>query len=254
MSVKTWRKIAIDIIRDFDHNIMPLFGNPKASETISISPSGDETKVVDKVAENIIISKFKDLGVNVVSEEIGRIDQGSDYTVVVDPLDGSYNFINGIPFFAVSVAIFHEKDPIYAFIYEPIVERLYEGIPGKGSYLNGEKIKVRELAEKPSISFYTKGKGTKIIDKVKRTRTLGAIALELAYLARGALDAVVDIRNYLRPTDIAAGVVIAREAGAIVKDLDGKDVEITFSATEKVNIIAANNEELLETILRSIEK
>ncbi|WP_048055358.1 bifunctional fructose-bisphosphatase/inositol-phosphate phosphatase [Pyrococcus sp. NA2] len=254
MGVKVWRKIAIDIVRDFDHNVMPLFGSSKGAETVSISPSGDETKIVDKVAENLVISKFKALGVNIVSEEIGVIDQGSDYTVLIDPLDGSYNFISGIPFFAVSVAVFKGNEPIYAFIYEPVLERFYEGIPGQGAYLNGEKLKVRKPDDSPSISFYTTGRGIGILNKVKRTRTLGAIALELAYLSRGALDGVVDIRNYLRPTDIAAGIIIAKEAGAIIKDDKGDDIEVSFSATEKVNLVAVNDEDLLEMILSSIEK
>ncbi|CAB49202.1 bifunctional fructose-bisphosphatase/inositol-phosphate phosphatase [Pyrococcus abyssi] len=254
MSVKAWRKIALDIINDFDQNVMPLFGDARAGETVGISPSGDETKVVDKVAENVVVSKFKALGVNIVSEEMGVIEQGSEYTVLIDPLDGSYNFISGIPFFALSVAIFKGEEPVYAFIYEPVVKKLYEGIPGQGAYLNGQRIKVRKLGEKPSISFYTRGKGIELLNHVKRTRTLGAIALELAYLARGALDGVVDIRNYLRPTDIAAGVIIAKEAGALVKDSNGDEIEVSFSATDKVNLVAVNDEELLKMVLSLIEK
>ncbi|HID66187.1 MAG TPA: fructose-1,6-bisphosphatase, partial [Aquificaceae bacterium] len=70
-------------------------------------------------------------------------------------------------------------------------------------------------------------------------------AMELAYLAKGALDGVLDIRNYVRPTDIAAGVLIAREAGAIVTDDTGKELKFDLSASEKLNIIAVNSEKLL---------
>ncbi|MFA4641485.1 bifunctional fructose-bisphosphatase/inositol-phosphate phosphatase [Pyrococcus kukulkanii] len=254
MNVKWWRKVALDIIHEVETNVMALFGDPRASETIAISPSGDETKLIDKVAEDSILAKLRGLGVNIVSEEVGTIDKGSKYTVLVDPLDGSYNFIAGIPFFAVSVAVFEGKEPVYAFIYEPVMDRLFEGIPGEGAYLNGRKIRVREPSEKPAISFYTRGRGIELVNKVKRTRTLGAIALELAYLAMGALDGVIDIRKYVRPTDIAAGVIIAREAGALVKDSDGRDIEVSFSATEKLDIIAVNSEELLNTILTELKK
>ncbi|ASJ15612.1 fructose-1,6-bisphosphatase [Thermococcus chitonophagus] len=254
MNVKWWRKVAIDIIHEVEANVMPLFGDPRASKTIAISPSGDETKLIDKVAEDSILAKLRKLGVNIVSEEIGVIDQGSEYTVLVDPLDGSYNFIAGIPFFAVSVAIFKGKEPIYAFIYEPVMDRLFEGIPGEGAYLNGRKIRVREPKEKPAISFYTRGRGIELVNKVKRTRTLGAIALELAYLAMGALDGVIDIRKYVRPTDIAAGAIIAREAGALVKDSEGRDIEVSFSATEKLEVIAVNSEDLLNTVLTVLKK
>ncbi|AAL82138.1 fructose-1,6-bisphosphatase [Pyrococcus furiosus DSM 3638] len=254
MKLKFWREVAIDIISDFETTIMPFFGNPDGGKLVKISPSGDETKLVDKLAEDLILSRITELGVNVVSEEVGVIDNESEYTVIVDPLDGSYNFIAGIPFFALSLAVFKKDKPIYAIIYEPMTERFFEGIPGEGAFLNGKRIKVRKTPdEKPSISFYSRGKGHEIVKHVKRTRTLGAIALELAYLAMGALDGVVDVRKYVRPTDIAAGTIIAKEAGALIKDSAGKDIDISFNATDRLDVIAVNSEELLKTILSLLE-
>jgi myo-inositol-1(or 4)-monophosphatase len=92
-----WNEIAIQIAREIENEIMPLFGKSKAGEFIGISPSGDQTKLVDKIAENVILNYLKPLNVNIVSEERGSIEKGSEYTVIVDPLDGSCNFINGIP-------------------------------------------------------------------------------------------------------------------------------------------------------------
>jgi len=138
-------------------------------------------------------------------------------------------------------------------LYEFMTKSVYEGIPGEGAYLNGRPIHVRELNEKAiAISFYTRGRGVELINKVKRVRVLGAIAIELAYLAKGSLDGVLDIRNYVRPTDIAASALIAKEAGAIITDDTGKELKFDLSASEKLNIIAVNDKRLLKLILESI--
>ncbi|NJE25070.1 bifunctional fructose-bisphosphatase/inositol-phosphate phosphatase [Thermococcus sp. MV5] len=248
-----WNEIALNLAKDIEREIMPLFGTKKAGEFIGVSPSGDKTKFVDKIAEDIVLEYLKPLGVNIISEEIGSIDTGSEYSVIVDPIDGSFNFIHGIPIFGFSFAVFKKKKPVYSMLYEFMPKNVYEGIPGEGAYLNGDRIRVKTLNEKSiSISFYTRGRGAKLVEKVRRTRVLGAIAIELAYLARGSLDGVIDIRNYVRPTDIAAGYIIAKEAGAIVSDDKGKEISFDLSASEKLNIIAVNDERLLKLILEEI--
>ncbi len=174
---------------------------------------------------------------NVVSEEVGTVDNGSDYTVVVDPLDGSYNFSAGIPIFAFSMGVFKGKKPVYGAIYEFLPKNFYEAKPGKGAYLNGERMRVNEPEpEKEALSFYTRGgRCLGLVRKVKRVRVLGgAIAVELAYVARGgSLDGVFDIRNYVRPTDVAAGVLLVREAGGIVTDEGGEESLKSSSAQRR---------------------
>ncbi len=249
-----WNEIALEMARELEREIMPLFGTPKAGEDLGKNVSGDVTKYVDKVAEEVVLNRLKPLSVNIVSEEIGFIDNGSDYTVVVDPLDGSYNFAAGIPIFAFSFAVFKGKKPVYGSIYEFVPGHFYEAIPGEGAFMNGRRIHVRKPEPgKEALSFYTRGRCTGLIKKVKRVRVLGAIAVELAYLAKGALDGVLDVRNYVRPTDIAAGVLIAREAGAIVTDERGREFEIHLSATEKTNVIAVSEGYLLKMILEELE-
>ncbi|WP_297508802.1 bifunctional fructose-bisphosphatase/inositol-phosphate phosphatase [Thermococcus sp.] len=249
-----WNEIAFNMGKELERRILPLFGTKKAGETVGRNVSGDVTKYVDKVAENLILNHLNPLGVNVVSEEVGEIDNGSDYTVIVDPLDGSYNFSEGIPVFAFSFAVHKGKRPVYGAIYEFITKNFYEALPGEGAYLNGKRIWVNTPEpEKEALSFYTRGRCTGIIKKVKRIRVLGAIAVELAYVARGSLDGVFDIRNYVRPTDIAAGVLLVREAGGIVTDERGRELEVPASATMNMNIIAVANERLLKLILEELE-
>lgn len=249
-----WNEIAFTMAKDLEKTIMPLFGTKKAGENVGTNVSGDVTKYVDKVAEDLIIRHLKPLNVNIVSEEVGEIDNGSDYTVVVDPLDGSYNFSMGIPIFAFSFAVFKGKEPVYGAIYEFFPKAFYEAIPGKGAYLNGSPIHVSDPEPgKEAISFYTRGRALRLINKVKRVRVLGAIAVEMAYTAKGSLDGVFDIRNYVRPTDIAAGVMLVREAGGIVTDERGRPLELELSAEVNTNVIAAANERILRIILEALE-
>ncbi|ASJ11030.1 fructose-1,6-bisphosphatase [Thermococcus sp. P6] len=248
-----WNEIALEIAGKVEREIMPLFGTPRAGENLGKNVSGDVTKYVDKVAEDVILSELRPLGINIVSEERGLIDSGSDYTAVVDPVDGSYNFVSGIPLFSFSFAVFRGKKPVYGAIYEFVTKNFYEGIPGNGAFMNGRPIRVKKPEPgREALSFYTRGRGTGLIGKVKRVRVLGTIALELAYLARGALDGVLDVRNYVRTTDVAAGVLIAREAGAIVTDERGRELRLRLDASSKTNVIAVNDRLLLDKVLEEL--
>ncbi|WP_297070013.1 bifunctional fructose-bisphosphatase/inositol-phosphate phosphatase [Thermococcus sp.] len=250
-----WNEITFDIAKGVEKAVMPMFGTPEAGKDMGENVSGDVTKYVDRVAENLVVERLKPLGVNIVSEEIGNIDVGSDYTAVIDPIDGSYNFAAGIPVFAFSLAVFKCRSPIYGAVYEFVTGNFYEGIPGKGAFMNGNPIHVRKAERgKEAISFYTRGRCTGLIKKVKRVRVLGAIAVELTYLAKGALDGVLDVRNYVRTTDIAAGVLIAREAGALVTDENGEELRLNLNATDQTNIIAVNDRHLLNVILEEISR
>ncbi|WP_456367880.1 bifunctional fructose-bisphosphatase/inositol-phosphate phosphatase [Thermococcus sp.] len=249
-----WDRIALQLAKEIEEKIIPLFGTKKAGESVGTNVSGDVTKYVDRVAEDVILKELSPLGINIVSEEVGEIDSGSDYTAVIDPLDGSYNFYTGIPIFAFSIGVFKGKKPVYGAIYEFLTKNFYEAKPGEGAYLNGRPIKVNDPEPgKESLSFYTRGRCMEVVKKVKRIRVLGAIAVELAYVARGSLDGVFDIRNYVRPTDVAAGVLLVKEAGGIVTDESGRDFRVELSATEKTNIIAVANERLLNIILEAIK-
>ncbi|WP_010478517.1 bifunctional fructose-bisphosphatase/inositol-phosphate phosphatase [Thermococcus zilligii] len=249
-----WKEVVFSLARDVERAVMPLFGKPEGGKEVGKNVSGDVTKYVDRVAEDIVVERLKPLGINIVSEEIGLIDQGSDLTAVVDPIDGSYNFSSGIPVFALSFALFKGKRPVYSAIYEFLPGNYYEAIPGHGAYLNGRGINVVPgEPEKAAISFYTLGRGLGIIGRVKRIRVLGAIAVEMAYLARGSLQAVVDLRNYLRPTDVLAGTLLVREAGGIVVDESGREFNPSLSAEEKVNVVASSDKRLLKIILEGIK-
>ena len=168
--------------------------------------------------------------------EEGGAREGSDKTHrwIVDPLDGTTNFLHGIPQFAISIALKREDTIIAGVIYNPANDELYIAERGKGAFLNDQRLRVagrRKLAEcVVACGLPHIGRGnhelfrremTEIQDRVAGLRRFGAASLDLAFVAAGRLDGYWE-RN-LSPWDIAAGQIMVRKAGGIVSGIDGKD-------------------------------
>jgi len=247
-----WDEIGRKIIKDLEKDLLPYFGKKEKSYVVGISPSGDETENFDKISEDIALKHLKPLGVNIVSEELGVVDNNSEWTVVIDPIDGSFNFINGIPFSAFCFGVFKNNKPYYGLTYELSTGNIYEAYRGKGAYLNGKKIKVKDFNQNDiTISYYPSKKMDleKLRNKVKRVRIFGAFGLEMCYVAKGALDAVFDVRPKVRAVDIASSYIICKEAGALVTDENGDELKFELNATDRIKIIVANSKEMLDIIL-----
>ncbi len=168
---------------------------------------------------------------NIWSEECDYIDKNSDYTFVIDPLDGSLNFIYGIPYFSVSIALLYQKVPVFAVIHDPILKRTYWAEKSKGAYFNNKKIKVNKESdiEKCSVVYITGYKNTRkyyqklVVNldkyKVKRILTNWSVALDFSLFAAGKIEAIV--HNGSEFYDRVAGRLIAEEAGALITDFEG---------------------------------
>ncbi len=174
-------------------------------------------------------------GYGFIGEE-GGTREGADktHTWIVDPLDGTTNFLHGIPQFAISIALSREGTVIAGVIYNPANEELYTAERGKGAFLNDQRIRVagrRKLAEcviacgLPHIGRgdleLSRKEMSEIQNRVAGLRRFGAASLDLAFVASGRLDGYWE-RN-LQPWDIAAGQIIVREAGGIVSGITGND-------------------------------
>jgi myo-inositol-1(or 4)-monophosphatase len=247
-----WDEIGKNIAKEIEKEILPYFGRKDKSYVVGKSPSGDETEIFDKISEDIALKYLQPLDVNIVSEELGIVDNGSEWTVVIDPVDGSFNFINGIPFFAFCFGVFKNNEPYYGLTYEFLTKSFYEAYKGKGAYLNGKKIKVKDFNQNNiTISYYPSKKMDleKLRNKVKRVRIFGAFGLEMCYVAKGALDAVFDVRPKVRAVDIASSYIICKEAGALVTDENGEELKFKLNATDRIKIIVANSKEMLDIIL-----
>ena len=207
----------------------------------------DYVTYVDKLSEerirDFILSRYPDH--SFLGEEDGKFGN-SDYTWVVDPLDGTKNYICGFEIFAVSIALMHKEQIIAGSIYIPMLDKLYWAGKGKGSYLNGDRIKVSNRAKELAViatgfPFRKISELDKYLSMLKSAMTTfsgvrrpGAAAIDLALVAEGVFDGFFEMKLSL--WDIAAGILLVEEAGGICTNFEGKK---DFSSG---NIIAAGEE------------
>ena len=231
------------------HLISSGINNALAVET-TIGAGGDISTLLDIKAEDIFVKHLSSFG-KIESEESGIIGDGTSH-IIIDPIDGSFNFINGIPFFAFCFGVFKNGEPYYGLTYEFLTKRFYEAHKGKGAYLNKKRIRVKEFNQKNIIISYYPNKNMdleKLRNKVKKVRIFGAFGLEMCYVAKGTLDAVFDVRPKVRPVDISSSYIICKEAGAVITDENGDELKFDLNATDRVNVIVANSKEMLDIIL-----
>ena len=190
---------------------------------------------VDHAAEAAIISSLQKVYPNhaFLAEESGRTGE-SDYEWIIDPLDGTTNFLHGFPVYAVSIALSYKKQLQVAVVYDPCRNDLYTAARGAGAYLNEKRIRVSKrdklidcligtgfpFKANSDIDSYTDMFKT-IALKTAGIRRPGAAALDLANVAAGRLDGFWEIG--LSPWDMAAGALLIKEAGGLVGDLEGED-------------------------------
>jgi myo-inositol-1(or 4)-monophosphatase len=189
---------------------------------------------IDKEAEQAIISKIKQSfpDHSFVGEEGGVVAGDDDFKWIIDPLDGTTNFIKGIPHFAVSIALMHKGRLDQAVVFDPIRGELFTASKGAGAQLNGFRIrasKAKELNQTilaTAFPFKNKQNLPKYLDTFSKIfaesgdiRRSGSAALDLAYVASGRYDGYWE--SGLKPWDIAAGELLVRESGGLVTDFSG---------------------------------
>jgi myo-inositol-1(or 4)-monophosphatase len=228
---------------------------------VSLKGPANFVSAADHRAEEVLRAELEKArpGYGFLGEEGGR-QEGADKTHcwIVDPLDGTTNFLHGIPQFAISIALEREGTIVAGVIYNPANEELFIAERGKGAFLNDQRLRVaarRRLAEAViACGLPHLGRGdlaqfrkefAAVQEKVAGLRRFGAAALDLAWVAAGRLDAFWE-RN-LSPWDMAAGLLMVREAGGFVSDLDGRDD--MFGKSE----ILAGNETMQRELLALIK-
>lgn len=192
---------------------------------------------------------------NIIAEEGGGGDQGSEYTWAIDPIDGTLAFTSGFPSYSVSIGLLKNGRPIVGVINQVGTNEIYSAAKGMGAFVNDIQIKVSDrqtLAEAMiGLEFGHNDRKSKIeryflpiIDKVRQTFVLNAAAVNLAYIARGFLDCTINSANIW---DFAAGAIIVEEAGGKVTNHEGGEIDWS----QKRILLAASNglfhDELLKT-------
>ena len=211
------RKIG-ETVRDVVVDRYPKGGGERL---IKLGADGDWTKEIDQVAETAAFEIIKelDLGWNIISEESGLTEGRGDMTLLFDPIDGSYNATNGLPFYSTSLALMGPGGEITSGIVIDIpMKRCFYAEKGKGSFVDGASIRTRPYIEEQAVFSSFLGpdameENRRILSWPKRGRYFGSISLELCFVAKGALDLFALFSRLPRITDIAAGHLILKEAG-----------------------------------------
>lgn len=198
----------------------------------------------------------------IFSEEAGITTQKSDYLWVIDPLDGTTNFVNGLPYFGVSIALLHENQVVVGVVFDPLRDELFSATHTGPTQLNGSDIKQKGSGSLPhTVVALSRGANTpakirhgkiyqRLVNDARTTRVLGSTALALCYTACGRLQATVI--NNSSFYDYAAGLLIAQQAGLRVTDFAGQ--QPALQTTGVYDILAATPEihASLLTILNTI--
>lgn len=215
---------------------------------VSKKDRNDLVSEVDKLCEQTIIEAIKK-GYpkhSILAEESGLQDTDNDYCWVIDPLDGTANFVHGFPQFAISIAVKKGDQLEVGCVYDPARQELFTATKGKGAQLNNRRIRVANTKKlqkgligtgfpfknKAYLSTYLKGFEKIFLDSAG-IRRAGAAALDLAYVAAGRLDGFWEAG--LQPWDMAAGILLIQEAGGIVTDFKGQ-----ANYFDSGNIVAGN--------------
>ena len=247
--VKACRNASRPLIRDFGE-IEKL--------QVSVKGPGDFVTASDKKVEKILIDELSKARPNysILSEEIGEIKNDNEFRWVIDPIDGTANFLHGIPHFCISIGLEKNKEIISGIIFDPIKDETFTAEKGNGSYLNNQRLRVSGRNKLKDSIIFTGGPKFEseekdlILEEYKKIssnvhipiRKMGSAALDLAYVAAGRCDGFW--QRDLNYWDIAAGIILIKEAGGFITDFKGDN-----NYVKNKTILASNseiNQEMIE--------
>ena len=232
--IKAAEKASRALIRDFGE-IEKL--------QVSIKGPTDFVSNADLKAEKIIIEELKKARpyYSIISEEDGsENNKDKNNTWIIDPIDGTTNFLHGIPHFAISIALKAGNEIVSGLIYDPIKDEMFYAEKENGAFFNNQRIRVSKKRDLNSCLFASSGLLKNKIDLT--LRETGSAALDMAYVAAGRYDGY--FQNDLNLWDIAAGIIILKEAGGMMNEIDlskNKNIQIIASST-------AINDKMLEKL------
>ena len=238
LMIKACEKASKIIIRDF--------GELENLQVAKKGPKDFVTKT-DKRVEKILIEELKKSKKNYsfITEESGKIlNKNENVFWIIDPIDGTTNFMHGVPHFAISVALKKNDEIIIGLIFDPIKNEMFYAEKDSGSYINNNRIRVSNKTNLEECLFATDNLGIKSIYPKLNLRNTGCAALDLAYVACGRFDGY--FHNNINLWDIAAGKIIIEESGGKVNNINNFDIS-------KINI-RAGNPNIYEKMLKKLNK
>ncbi len=257
-SGRSCQEIAVEAVERAGQVLVEGF---RSGKRVSQKSQGNLVTDIDVLAEKEIIALLKGEypGLQILSEELAPSSPVSDYTWVVDPLDGTNNYVFGVPFFCVNLALVKGDKVFVGVTYDPLRGELFVAEAGGGAYLNGSRIRVsqEDSLQKALVGLdlgYDREMGRELLTvanglwwQVHCLRLLGSASLGLAYVACGRFN--LYIHRFLYPWDIASGLLLVAEAGGRVMDWEGKPANLF-----RKEIIAGNDHLCQEFISRYVRR
>ena len=234
--IKACEKASKILIRDFGE-----------LENLQVSKKGPKDFVTnsDKKTEKVLINELtkNKKKYSILSEEIGFIENDyNDYIWVIDPIDGTTNFLHGIPHFCISIGLKFKDEIISGIVFDPIKNEIFYAEKNQGAFFNNHRIRVSKRKNLDECLFATNKNGLSSTDL--NSRIFGSAALDLAYVASGRIDGY--FQNGLNLWDIAAGTLIVKEAGGIVNNYD-------LEKTNNIKVVASS-ENINQKMLKRLDK
>ena len=254
----------LSLIADAVQEAISLIPASERGLKVCMGADGTPTSQIDKVAENAAMMYIQrnSIPVNVLSEEIGFVDNGAEETLVMDPIDGTSNAIASVPYYTVSLAVGRSSlsDLYLGYLRNLATGDVMCAEKGKGAYKNGERMSVRKSDLDDLFMMIYQGNSAHpdsnaLARRVKSSRSLGCASLEMAIVAEGEADGYfMDSERYtraIRIVDIAASVLILREAGGEVYGLDGNPLDMPFDLDRRSNFLAVGDRKVFDFVMRS---
>lgn len=232
-------------------------------EEICMGADGTPTSQIDKIAENTVLRYIaaKNVPLNVLSEEIGYVDNGAEDILVLDPIDGTRNAALNIPYYTISMAVCRKSmsNATYAYIRNMVTGDEYRAEKGKGAYLNGKRISVKGCYNPNQLTMHLyMGRSAdpftfELAKRIKASRSMGCASLEMCSVAEGAVDGFLMMsENYthsIRVIDIAASCLILREAGGEVYTMEGEPLDMPLDLDYRSNFLAAASKNVFDCVM-----
>jgi myo-inositol-1(or 4)-monophosphatase len=235
-----------------------------ANKKITYKGTVDLVTQYDVQTENFIIDALKKefTDYKLIGEESHHGSYHHAKAIYIDPIDGTTNFIHGIPFLAISIGIWEDGKPLMAVVYNPILEEMFWAVAGEGAYCNGDKLSVstqtrlQQSLIATGFPYAKVNRGVEyewviqsladLLPNIRDIRRLGAAAIDLCYLAEGKTDGFYEID--LKPWDVAAGILILLESGGSITNTLGGEFDFDDKG------IVASNREIHSQLLSCLEK
>ena len=257
----TWLEVCRAARDDVARVLEELPGRAEREPVLGAGEGGDDTTAIDAAAERVIIDRFKDEDVRIVSEEAGLVGEGR-WRVVVDPIDGSLNAKRGIPFFSISIAVAEGLtygDVAFAYVFDYGSREEWTATRGGGAFVDGEPLRERPKDELEIVSFeattttYIADNAERMRGVAHRLRIMGSLAISLCHLAAGRIDGVVSLKG-ARSVDIAAAQLLVTERGFAIElpDAGTPFAEAPLDLEPRSRVVAAGTPELCTRLTHAL--